>query len=134
MATKGTFLIDRSKFYSLDTTRIMTGKNLTYLVGILNSRFFLFAFKNYYAGGHLGSRGIRFKSEFMKLFPVPPITEANQHLVAQIENRVDKIIVAKRSNPDADTTALENEIDQIVYSLYDLTPEEIAIVEEATGH
>ena len=132
MATKGTFLIDRSKYYSLDTTRIMTGKNLTYLVGILNSRFFLFAFKNYYAGGHLGSRGIRFKSEFMKLFPVPPITEANHHLAAQIKDRVDKIIVAKRSNPDADTTALENEIDQIVYSLYALTADEIKVVEEAT--
>ena len=96
MATKGTFFIDGSKFYSLDTTRIMTGKNLVYLVGILNSRFFLFAFKNYYAGGHLGSKGIRFKSEFMKLFPVPPITEANQYLAAQIEEWVEKIIAAKR--------------------------------------
>ena len=35
MATKGNFLIDKNKFYSLDTTRILTGKNLTYLVGIL---------------------------------------------------------------------------------------------------
>ena len=80
----------------------------------------------------MGSRGIRFKSEFMKLFPVPPITEANHHLAAQIKDRVDKIIVAKRSNPDADTTALENEIDQIVYSLYALTADEIKVVEEAT--
>ena len=130
MNAKGSFHIDRNEFYSLDTTRVLAGQNLSYLVGILNSQFFPFAFKNYYAGGHLGSKGIRFKSEFMKRFPIPPITKANQHLVAQIENRVDKIIVAKRSNPDADTTALENEIDQIVYSLYDLTPKEIAIVEE----
>ena len=131
MATEGAFLIDRNRFYSLDTTRILTGKNLTYLVGILNSKFFLFAFKNYYAGGHLGARGIRFKSEFMKPFPVPPITEANQHLVAQIETRVDRILAAKNADPGADVSELENQIDQIVYSLYDLTPEEIAIVEEA---
>ncbi len=32
----------------------------------------------------------------------------------------------------ADRTALEQEIDGLVYKLYDLTPEEIAIVEEAT--
>ena len=64
MVSQGTFFVDRTKSYSLDTTRILTGKNLIYLVGILNSRFFLFAFRNYYAGGHLGSRGVRFKSEF----------------------------------------------------------------------
>ncbi len=129
MATKGTFLIDRNQFYSLDTTRILTGKNLTYLIGILNSKFFLFAFRNYYAGGHLGSRGVRFKSEFMKRFPVPPVTEANQHLAAQIEARVDQILAAKETDPEADVSKLENEIDQIVYLLYGLTPEEIGIVD-----
>ena len=129
MAKEGTFLVDRNKFYSLDTTRILTGKNVTYLLGILNSRFFLFAFKNYYAGGHLGSRGIRFKSEFMKNFPIPPITEANQHLVAEIENKIDAILAAKAAAPDADTTDLENEIDKLVYELYNLTEDEIAIVE-----
>ena len=32
-------------------------------------------------------------------------------------------------NPTANTSALEREIDQHVYALYGLTPEEIAIVE-----
>ena len=32
---------------------------------------------------------------------------------------------------EADTTALEREIDRLVYELYDLTPEEIAVVEGA---
>ena len=129
MATEGTFLIDRNQFYSLDTTRILTGKNLPYLLGILNSTFFLFAFKNYYAGGHLGSKGVRFKSEFMKHFPVPPITEANQHITTEMETLVEKIIAAKHADQNADTSNLENEIDKLVYALYDLTPEEIAIVE-----
>ena len=129
IAKEGQFFIDRDKFYTLDTTRILTGKNLTYLLGILNSTFFLFAFKNYYAGGHLGSKGVRFKSEFMKSFPIPPITEANQGLVAEIENKVDEIIAAKVSNSKANTADLENDIDQLVYELYNLTLEEIAIVE-----
>ena len=129
IAKEGKFLIDRNKYYSLDTTRLLTGKNLTYLLGILNSTFFLFAFKNYYAGGHLGSKGVRFKSEFMKSFPIPPITEANQNLVAEIENKVDEIIAVKDADPNADTSNLENEIDKLVYGLYDLTDDEIAIVE-----
>ena len=130
MVTEGTFLIDRNSSYSLDTTQILAGNNLTYLVGIFNSRFFLFAFKNYYAGGHLGAKGIRLKSEFMKAFPVPPITDANRHFVNQIEKLVDEIIAAKTATPDADVISLENEIDRIVYALYGLTPEEIAIVED----
>ena len=39
------------------------------------------------------------------------------------------IIRAKSTQPSADTSALEREIDQQVYALYGLTPEEIAIVE-----
>ena len=132
MAKEGKFLIDKNKFYSLDTTRFLTGKNLTYLLGILNSTFFLFAFKNYYAGGHLGSKGVRFKSEFMKHFPVPPITEANRHIATEIEALVDKIITAKHADQNADTSNFENEIDRLVYALYDLTPDEIAIVEGST--
>ena len=41
------------------------------------------------------------------------------------------ILAAKAANAEADTSVLEREIDQLVYKLYDLTPEEIAIVEGA---
>jgi hypothetical protein len=40
-----------------------------------------------------------------------------------------KILIAKKSDPKPDTTALEKEIDQLVYQLYGLTEEEIKIVE-----
>ena len=131
MAKEGTFFIDGNKSYSLDTTRILTGKHLTYLLGILNSKFFLFAFKNYYAGGHLGAKGVRFKSEFMKNFPVPPITETNQQVVTRIKILVEKIIGIKHTDADVDISHLENEIDKLVYELYNLTEDEIAIVEGA---
>jgi adenine-specific DNA-methyltransferase len=35
----------------------------------------------------------------------------------------------KKENLEADTTALEREIDEMVYALYELSAEEIAIVE-----
>jgi hypothetical protein len=37
----------------------------------------------------------------------------------------------KRQDPNADTVALEGEIDQLVYEMYGLTQEEIRIVQEA---
>ena len=42
---------------------------------------------------------------------------------------VDRILVEKKDDPQMDTTALEREIDRLVYELYGLTEDEIAIVE-----
>jgi len=42
---------------------------------------------------------------------------------------VDRILEEKQGSPDADTTALERDIDAHVYRIYELTPDEIAIVE-----
>lgn len=46
-----------------------------------------------------------------------------------IATLVDRIQSAKKADPAADTSALEAEIDQLVYKLYGLTDEEIAVVE-----
>ena len=46
---------------------------------------------------------------------------------------MSRTLKTKAKNPNADTTALEREIDQQVYALYGLTPEEIKIVEGSTG-
>jgi len=42
-----------------------------------------------------------------------------------------QLLAAVKADPDADMSALEAEIDQLVYSLYGLTREEIAIIEES---
>jgi hypothetical protein len=47
-----------------------------------------------------------------------------------IETIVREIISMKRDNQDNDTSALESEIDRLVYNLYGLTEEEIAIIEK----
>ena len=44
---------------------------------------------------------------------------------------VEWILNTRQRYPEADTTALEQQIDRLVYTLYDLTPEEIAVVEES---
>ncbi|NLJ08545.1 MAG: hypothetical protein GX437_12855 [Sphingobacteriales bacterium] len=52
---------------------------------------------------------------------------------AEITSIVDQILTAKKANPQADTTALEKQIDTLVYQLYDLTEAEIAIIENSTN-
>jgi hypothetical protein len=41
-------------------------------------------------------------------------------------------ILAAKAKAAADTSKLERELDELVYALYGLTPEEIKIVEGAT--
>ena len=63
-----------------------------------------------------------------KKLPIPDVSPEQQ---APIIELVDQILVAKRTAPVADVSQLENEINQVVYSLYNLTPDEIEIGEES---
>jgi type II restriction/modification system DNA methylase subunit YeeA len=48
-----------------------------------------------------------------------------------VEDIVNQIITAKRQNPNIVTNDLERKIDELVYQLYELTPEEIIIIENS---
>jgi hypothetical protein len=45
---------------------------------------------------------------------------------------VEQILALKQKDPNANTIVLERQIDRMVYDLYELTPEEIKIVENST--
>lgn len=49
----------------------------------------------------------------------------------QRNSRIVRILSAKASDPSADTSALESQIDSLVYRLYGLTSAEIAIVKSS---
>ena len=49
-----------------------------------------------------------------------------------IEEKVDAILLVKNKDKQADTTALENQIDFLVYHLYGLTYDEVLIVDPET--
>ncbi len=68
-----------------------------------------------------------------KYFSQIPIPTAKPNQAKPIEEKVNRIISLKKENPEADTSALEAEIDQLVYELYELTEEEIRIVEGGVG-
>ena len=101
----------------------MTSKNkLQFLLAILNSWVFDFAFKDRFPELLGGTRELS-KIFFINL-PLPKIPKENQK---PFENLVDQILQKKEQ--DEDTTTLENQIDLMVYKLYDLTYEEIKIVD-----
>ncbi|WP_231179886.1 class I SAM-dependent DNA methyltransferase [Helicobacter pylori] len=117
-------------FYAEATSFILTGEHLRYLLGMLHSKLITFAFKTFYAGGGLGESGYRYKKAFIERLPIPKITPQNQKLAHKITDDAKAILEAKEKDPKANTQKLEKEIDALVYQLYNLTDEEIKIIEE----
>lgn len=57
------------------------------------------------------------------------IPNVSNQITNSLELIVKQILEDKEQNPAADTTNLETQIDQLVYQLYELTEEEIKIIE-----
>lgn len=99
--------------------------NYKFLLGVLNSKVIYFWLKQC---GKLQGSNLQIDKEPLLRMPLKEYADNNKNIIT-ICNTVEKILVKKSTNPEADTRALEHEIDLLVYKLYDLTPEEIAIIE-----
>ncbi len=80
---------------------------------------------------HKGKR----KGETLELYQKPlseiPIKKASFEIQNSIIKIVDEIIALKKSNPNHDTSSLEQRIDTIVYDIYGLIDAEIKIIEQS---
>jgi len=95
-----------------------------WLVSFLNSKLFEYCFRDNFPELLGGTRELR--KVFFEKIPVKQITEKQE---LPFKKLVTKIIEAKKKDPAADTGKWEKEIDEMVYKLYGLTAEEIAVVE-----
>ncbi|EKN8355922.1 Eco57I restriction-modification methylase domain-containing protein [Campylobacter coli] len=102
-------------------------KELLYLTALLNSNVNFYYFKQ--IGAKLGASGYEMSKIFVEKLPIPKINSKNQKLADELINLVDEILKAKEQNKNANTQELENKINSIVYKLYNLTEEEIKIIE-----
>lgn len=96
-----------------------------YILGILNSTLIDFVYS--YINPEKGEALAQVKKRFVEQLPLPKIK--NKSLEDEIGFLVETILSTKKIDADADTSLLEAEIDQLVYKLYGLTEEEIAVVE-----
>ena len=125
IAASPQFAYDKRGTYGGNTMYIVPTKEM-WLLALLNSKAVFW----FYTKTSTQIRGgfVRFIAQYVSQIPIPTIKPAQKVLIGEI---VNQILAAKRTDPDADVSELENEIDQIVYLLYGLAPEEIDIVEEA---
>jgi len=117
------FCYSEQEVYGKDTTCMLTGENVKYLTAFLNSKMAAYLLKD---SPRTGTGDLLVSVQAMEPLLVARPTDVENKAIVSL---LDRILLAKKTNPNADTSALEDEIDQLVYKLYNLTPEEIAIVE-----
>ncbi|EHX2918609.1 Eco57I restriction-modification methylase domain-containing protein [Campylobacter jejuni] len=123
------FILEK-EYILLDSMAFMVANSkneLKYLLGFLNSNLIFYYFKNI---GHLYSdKGFLLSNQYVEKFPIPKINSKNQKLADELINLADDILKAKEQDKNANIQELENKTNSLVYKLYNLTEEEIKIIE-----
>jgi hypothetical protein len=110
---------------------LLPGKD-DFLLGILNSKLAWWFICNLTSALTGGARAMQMP--YMEQLPIPDVPPEQQQPIVEL---VDQILAAKKSPPaplsqrgeQTDIAPLEAEIDRLVYQLYGLSAEEIAVVE-----
>jgi hypothetical protein len=122
LQVKPCFIYDDEGLYSNNSIWFIPTDDKV-LLGILNSKIGWWLISKYCTAIQNGYQLI------WKYFSQIPIAIDNNIVREKISDLVNEILSIKKQHQKADTTDLENQIDQLVYQLYELTEEEIKIVE-----
>ena len=110
-------------FIPLNSLSFIYNKNndfeLKYLIALLNSFLINSYYRSYYTD-------VNVKPAYLSKIPLPSNSIEKQKPFIE---KVDQILAIKEYNPDADTSALEREIDFLVYKLYALDYEEVLLID-----
>lgn len=122
------FTYDNEQHFALNTLIVVNLKDnqdvkIKYLLGLLNSKLLSYIYENKFK-----STKTVFSEIQARTVGQLPIIVSDQD---RITNLVESIILLKNRDSKIDTKELESQIDQLVYEIYDLTPEEIQLVEES---
>ncbi|WP_157150026.1 Eco57I restriction-modification methylase domain-containing protein [Brachyspira sp. SAP_772] len=139
-------ITDRNKFvvsnegeYILDSMAFISGLNSRekayYILGVLNSNLVYFWIRHNVH--EYGQTGFRLSNQYVEIIPIPePDKDTEDKLVNLVDNIIDlnkKLSSEKNPNTiemlNTRIQAVDAAIDKIVYSLYNLTDEEIRVIE-----
>ncbi|GAA7104717.1 type II restriction endonuclease Eco57I subunit R [Helicobacter pylori] len=127
------FTFIKDEIYFNNSLFMMTSKTLKtrdfyYICGLLNTTLYRWLTIQMTNLITIGKYAYGSKDKIERL-PIPKITEKNQELARKITDGAKQILALKEKDPKANTQRLEKEIDALVYRLYNLTDEEIKIIE-----
>ena len=123
LTEQGRFAYDEGEMFCVNTVYMVSGQSIKSLCAILNSNLVTWFMRNTAVTSGMGVT--RWFSISVETIPIPQIPAAEQRPFIRL---VDSILAAKAGDSAADTGEQEAEINRLVYELYGLTDEEIAVV------
>lgn len=119
--------VDFDCYVGLNFNIIKTNRiDIKLLTGILNSKLIAFWLRH---KGKMQGNHYQVNQEPLLNIPIVKSDSKNKKLTDEVISLVERILESKAKDPKADTTKLESKIDSLVYRLYDLSEEEIGIIE-----
>jgi type I restriction-modification system DNA methylase subunit len=125
---------DTNQFYNKESiiNLILLDNNeeyYKYILGILNSSLINWFYNNNYTNE--SKLTVNLSKEYLSEIPMKIL--ARDNLQCEIIRQVNSILTAKRQNPQANAKQLEDQIDLMVYKLYNLNYEEVKIIDPNIG-
>ena len=119
---------DNNQYYNKESINNLILKddspyNIKYILAILNSKLINWFYTSLFTNE--SKLTVNLSKEYLSQIPIIKISIEEQVPFIELAN---KVLLLKKKNSKADTTEFENEIDALVYKLYDLTEEEIEII------
>ena len=99
--------------------------SMRYLLGLINSKLFQYLM---YKLTFEKTKGAFTKAKIFHYYELP-VKKASSEQQQPIIDLVNTVLSIKKANPATDTSAEERAIDKLVYDLYGLTADEIALIE-----
>ena len=139
IALIGQFTLLKETPFFVDASSYLIQTDSKYLLGVLNSKLFTFAFNQ--VSSTIRGNYLRWKRQYMLPMPIHVIDESSdfeRDCRDKIESLVEQIYTLNEYQPTSRKMAefqnlksiqLQNEIDEVVYRLYKLTAEEVTLVE-----
>lgn len=121
------FAYDDGKCFVLDSTGYAVGEHVKFLTALFNSKMGHYLLKE---SPRTGTGDLLISVQALAPIHVPNPPKVIEESVCEI---VDRIIDLKRNGQGKSTSSEEAEIDRLIYKLYNLTSEEIAVVEGTTA-
>ncbi|WRB34492.1 Eco57I restriction-modification methylase domain-containing protein [Helicobacter pylori] len=105
------------------------GINPLLILGVLNSNFMSWYARQNFKDKHMSGGYLGLNKGNLEKLPMFELTKSNKPTADKITDGAKQILALKEKDPKANTQKLEKEIDALVYQLYNLTDEEIKIIE-----
>jgi len=130
MAKECEALLDLDGEYASINTNCFYSPNseteLEFVGAFCNSKLFMFIYDLFFGALRMSGGYYQFQAPQLRVIPLKKISKPKQQPFVEL---VRMIVMTKQKDPNADTSALEKQIDERIYKLYGLTYEEVKIIE-----